>query len=134
MASIIHMPPWVFGELLKLVFNFFWKGKKDLVARSVVVQAPSIGGLSVIDVKLKVQSLLVQWIRRFVMSQSSWSAFVCFWLHAIFNFSPVDVFSWPSGFSPRALPPFYQSLLLAWHAVDGSFSVAGGPCQPCRPL
>ena len=121
-ASLIHMPPWVFGELLRLVFSFFWKGKKDLVARAVVVQAPSVGGFSVVDVKLKVQSLLVQWVRRFVTAQSSWSAFVHFWFHSVFNSSPVDVFSQPFAFSPRALPPFYQSLLLAWRAVDGSFS------------
>ena len=57
-TSLIHMPPWVLGELLRLLFSFFWQGKKDLVARSVVVQALSVGGCSVVDVKLKVQSLL----------------------------------------------------------------------------
>ena len=66
-ASLIHMPPWVLGKLLRLVFSFFWKGKMDLVAPTVVVQAPSVDGFSVVDVKLKVQSLLVQWVRRFVM-------------------------------------------------------------------
>ena len=121
-ASLIHMPPWVLGELLRLVFSFFWKGKKDLVARVVVVQAPSVGGFSVVDIKLKVQSLLVQWVRRLVTAQSSWSAFVHFWFHSVFNSSPVEVFSQSFAFSPRALPPFYQSLLLAWRAVDGSFS------------
>ena len=40
----------------------------------------------------------------------------------MFNSSPLEVFSRPFAFSPRALPPFYQSLLLAWRAVDGSFS------------
>ena len=74
------------------------------------------------DVKLKVQSLLVQWVRRFVTAQSSWSAFVHFWFHSVLNSSLVDVFSRPFAFSPQALPPFYQSLLLAWHPVDGSFS------------
>ena len=34
----------------------------------------------------------------------------------------MDVFSCPFAFSPRALPSFCQSLHLAWHAVDGSFS------------
>ena len=121
-ASLIHMPPWVLGELLRLLFSFFWKGKKDLIARAVVVQVPSVGGCSVVDVKLKVQSLLVQWVRRFVMSQSSWSGFLGFWFHSVFNSSPLEVFSRPFAFSPRALPPFYQSLLLAWRAVDGSFS------------
>ena len=121
-ASLICMPPWVFGELLRLVFSFFWKDKKDLVLRSVVAQAPSVRGFSVVDGKLKVQSLLVQWVRRFVTTQSSWSVFVHFCFFTVFNSSPVEVFSRPFAFSPRALPPFYQSLLLAWRAVDGSFS------------
>ena len=47
-ASLVHMPPWLLNELNKLAFNFFWKGKKDLVA-------PCVGGFSVADVKLKVQ-------------------------------------------------------------------------------
>ena len=51
------MPPWVFGDLLRLVFSCFWKDKKDLVSRLVVVQTPSVGGFSVVDVKLKVQSV-----------------------------------------------------------------------------
>ena len=34
----------------------------------------------------------------------------------------MEVFSRPFVFSPRALPSFYQSLLLAWRAVNGSFS------------
>ena len=35
----------------------------------------------------------------------------------------LDVFSRPFAFSPLALPPFYQSLLLSWRSVNGSFSV-----------
>ena len=121
MASLVHMPPWVLGELCRLVFDFFWKGKRDLVARPVVVQDSPVGGFSVVDVKLKVQSMLVLWAKRYVPS-SSWSVFLSFWFHSVFNSSPVDVFSSPFAFSPRTLPSFYQSLRLAWHAVDGSFS------------
>ena len=51
-ASLIHIPLLDLGELLRLVFSFFWKGKKDLVARTVVVQAPSAYGFSVVDVNL----------------------------------------------------------------------------------
>ena len=71
------MPPWVLGELSRVVFDFFWKGKRDLVARSVVVQDSSVGGFSVVDVKLKVQSMLVLWAKCYVTS-SSWSVFLSF--------------------------------------------------------
>ena len=32
------MPDWVLGELNTLIFKFFLKGKRDLVARTVVCQ------------------------------------------------------------------------------------------------
>ena len=37
-ASLIHVPEWVVAEINKLIFKFFWSGKRDLVARKVVVQ------------------------------------------------------------------------------------------------
>ena len=123
-ASLVCMPAWVLGELSKLVFDFFWKGKRDLVSRSVVVQHLSVGGFSVVDVKLKVQSLLVQWVKRYVSSTSTWSVFLEFWFHSLYDSSPYDVFSRPFAFSPVGLSPFYRSLLLAWRAVDGSFSAS----------
>ena len=120
-ASLIHMPPWVLSELYKLVFGFFWKGKRDLVSRSVVVQPLCFGGFSVVDVKLKVWSLVAQWIRR-LASLSSWVSFLDFWCFSVYNESTLSVLSRPFSHSPIALPPFYRSLLLAWRAVDGSFS------------
>ena len=123
-ASLVPMPAWVLGALSKLVFDFFWKGKRDLVARSVTVQHLSVGGFSVVDVKLKVQSLLVQWVRRFELSTSTWSCFLHFWFFSLYNSPPYDVFSRPFAFSPFGLPSFYRSLLLAWRAVGGSFSAS----------
>ena len=43
-ASLVHMPDWVLRELNTLVFNFFWKGKNDLVTTSVVCQPFLFGG------------------------------------------------------------------------------------------
>ena len=123
-ASLVCMPAWVLGELSKLVFDFFWKGKRDLVSRSVVVQHSSVGGFSVVDVKLKVQSLLVEWVKRYVSSTSTWSLFLESWFHSLYNSSPYDVFSSPFAFSPVSFSPFYRSLLLAWRAVDCSFSAS----------
>lgn len=124
MASLIHMPPWVLNELNSLVFHFFWKGRQELVSRTCVVQHSILGGFSVIDVKLKVWSLIVQWARRFVSSLASWTTFMAFWFCSRLNLSPLEVFSQPFGVVIRDLPPFYQSLVLPWRTVDGSFSAA----------
>ena len=58
-ASLVHMPLWVHAELAKLIFPLFWKGKQDLVVRVVVTQPSTAGGFSVVNIKLKVASLLV---------------------------------------------------------------------------
>ena len=42
-ASLFSVPSWVIRELNSPVFNFFWKGKRELVARRVVVQDPRSG-------------------------------------------------------------------------------------------
>lgn len=43
-ASLIHVPRWVSIKLNSLIFKFFWSGKRDLLARRVVVQDRSLGG------------------------------------------------------------------------------------------
>ena len=47
-ASLVHMLAWVLKELNTLAFNFFWKGKRDLMSHSVVVQPTLFGGFSVV--------------------------------------------------------------------------------------
>ena len=123
-ASLIYMPPWALKELNSLVFGFLWKGRCELVARSCVTQPPLFGGLSIINVKLKVWSLVVQWIKRYASSPASWTSFMAFWFRSRFNLSPLQVLSDPHSIVVRDLPKFYQSLILAWRAVDGSYSAA----------
>ena len=122
-ASLVHMPTWVLKELNTLVFNFFWKGKRDLVSRSVVIQPSLFGGFSVVSVKFKVWSLVAQWIKRFASSPSSWTMFMSYWFSSCFDATPIDVFSHPLDFDPGVLPRFYESLVLSWRSLDGSFSV-----------
>ena len=70
-ASLIHMPGLVEKELSRLVFSFFWSGKRELVSRSTVVQSHLFGGFSVVNVKFKVYALLGQWVKRFASSPMS---------------------------------------------------------------
>lgn len=46
-----------------------------------------------------------------------------YWFSSYFNPTPVDVFFRPFSFDPRVRPRFYESLILAWRSLDGSFSV-----------
>lgn len=124
-ASLVHMPPWILGELNKLVFNFFRSGKRDLVSRNVMYHSRDLGGFSVVSTEFKVQSLLVQWIKRFASSPSGWVELMSFWFRFFFDASPQEVFSSPHAYNADVLPPFYSALLKAWRAVRGSGSVSG---------
>ena len=121
-ASLVFMPSWVLSKLESIVFNFFWSGKHDLVARKVVVHPRHSGGLGVVCTKFKVYALLVQWIRRFLSSSGAWVSLLTFWFFDRFGVGPYDVLSDPVRFSPGVLSPFYCSLLQAWQALGGSRS------------
>ena len=103
-ASLIHMPLWVHAEVARLICPFFWKGKPDLGARVVVTQPPTAGGFSVVDKKLKVSSLLVQWIRRYASSPSSWVTIFSFWFSNQFHATIDAVLTNPSAYYSGLLP------------------------------
>ena len=124
-ASLVHMPDWVLTELNSLIFKFFWGGKRDLVARNVVIHSREHGGFGVVSVSFKVHALLVQWIRRFVASPNRWVSLMTYWFFDRFGIGPLRVLSQPFAFSPNRLPPFYADLLLAWRALNGTDSPGG---------
>lgn len=87
-ASLVSMPSWVLSELITIVFKFFWSGKRDLVARKVVVQPREFGGFNVVSIRHKVDALLVQWVRRFSTSPNMWVALLTFWFFDRFGVGP----------------------------------------------
>ena len=137
-ASLAHMPAWVHRKLVSLVFSFFWHGKRDLVRRSVMVQPRERGGFGVVSVALKVQALLVQWVRRFDETPNSWVSLLTYWCFDRFGVGPRAVFANPGAYHPSRLPPFYGALLSAWVALGGAGAPpwglfvrpAGGPLTP----
>ena len=46
------------------------------------------------------------------------------WFRSRLNLSPLEVLSDPYGVAVRDLPLFYQSIIPAWRAVDGSSSAS----------
>ena len=86
------MPGWVEKELSRLVFSFFWSGKRELVSRSTVVQSHLFGGFSVVNVKFKVYTLLGQLVKRFASSPMSlplfYSSLLSAWRSLNGSFSP----------------------------------------------
>ena len=103
-ASSVHMPSWV---------------------AKVVVQPKDCGGFSVVSIEHKAQALLIQWVKRYVVSPSSWVPLLTYWCFDRYGIDPLDVLAGPFEFFPRRIPPFYASLLYAWRAVGGSLYPSG---------
>ena len=120
-ASLLPLPTWALKEINKHLFSFFWKGKKELVARTVVVQPPSKGGFNVIDVSLKVQALHAQWVKRYLVSPSKWSILLAHWSLQNLGATLEEVLSNPSVYDLDLLPPFYRSVVRAWSSLRAAF-------------
>ena len=116
------MPNSILSELTTRIFNFFWAGKRDLVARKVLYHTKCQGGFSVVSVEFKLHSLLAQWFRRFGISPAAWVSLLTFWCFDRFGASPLAVLSQPSAFNISALPSFFSRCFQAWVALSGHAS------------
>ena len=116
-GSLIPTPQWVINQLNSLVFSFFWKGKKDLVARRVVCLPIPAGGFGVVNIAFKIASLHALWVKRLVTSSHPWRFFLFDWFpdHRNYLGNPVTAVPW-------ALPEFYKSVFAAWSALKGGLS------------
>ena len=63
----------------------------------MVTQPSTAGGFGVVDPRLKVSSLLVQWVRRLVVSPNSWASFLTHYV-AQLGFSLEDILCYPLAF------------------------------------
>lgn len=113
MASLVHMPDWVLHEINTLIFKFFWKGKRDLVARTVVCQPFLFRGFSVVSIKFKVWALHVEWARHLLTCLTRWAHFLYFYFRVRLGASPLDVLSPPADFDSSTLSRIYRSFLSA---------------------
>ena len=125
-ASLMHMPPWILAELNSIIFKFFFlSGKRDLLARIVVIYDRIKGGFNMVSITLQVNALLGQWIRCYLCSPNSWVSLMTFWFFDRFGVDPMGVFSAPLSFPSAGLPPFYAAMLNSWKALKGSSSSNG---------
>lgn len=124
-ASLVPMPQPVLSELTSLSFNFFWAGKRDLVARTVLFHPRESGGFSVVSIPFKVHSLLVQWFRRMTANPGAWVSLLTYWCFDRYGVLPETVLSWPALFAFDILPPFFRACFEAWVAVGGGISSGG---------
>ena len=133
----MEMPPWAKLQLDKLVYDYLWNSKPDLVSREVIVQKRERGGLALVAIETKIHALVVQRIKKFTCTPSGWVVLSTFWYFDRFGVPPHSVLSSPSSFRLEALPPFYSSVFNAQHLAGGLatlFGLAVGSFLPTAPV
>ena len=64
LCSIIYVPENVYSEVKKIILDFLWDGKPAKISYNTLIQGIENGGLKLIDLKSKVKSLSIAWIKR----------------------------------------------------------------------
>ena len=62
LASFDHVPKDIINEANKLLWDFIWKGKREVIKRAVFIQRHSDGGKQVVDIEAKIRSLQLKWL------------------------------------------------------------------------
>lgn len=58
------------------LYRFIWKGKIDRISRKSAILPRSLGGIGMIEIDSMIASLKTTWVRRYMLSQNSWTTLV----------------------------------------------------------
>ena len=121
LCHIFPMPGWAGKRILTAVWNFFWSGKRDLVARTMVSFPKGQGGFGVINLREKADSFALQWLKRFFApSEGKWKAFFTHYYMSAFNMQPRNaLLAEHCRQQVKQLPDFYQIVHWVWQTLDG---------------
>ena len=64
LCSVIHVPEIVYSEVKTIISDFLWDGKVAKIAYATLIMNIDNGGLKLVDLKTKVKSLYVSWVKR----------------------------------------------------------------------
>ena len=80
-ASLINVPEWVINTVESAIYGFVWKGKKDRIKRTVLINNFRNAGLNMVDIRSKIASLKANVVKRFFENQSDTLWKDCFTQH-----------------------------------------------------
>ena len=131
LCHVLTLPQWAVKQINKAIWSFFWSGKRDLVARKAASLPKSRGRFGVIDVELKAEAFILQWVKRYFQpSQAKWKDFFNSTFSSFLRVQEREIFTQPSSAFTRRqlnrLPPIYAKLIEAWRLLEGG-SVKGVP-------
>jgi len=108
-GSVIQIPKHYLSLFQKSLFSFLWSSKSEHLARSTVYQNHIDGGLSIVNICVKLQSLHLQHVQKLLFSHDAkWCCFATYWIG--FSLRRLNAFLGRNSI-PHSdfLPSFYQN-------------------------
>ena len=109
-----------------MVWNFFWSGKRDLVARTMVSLPKGQGGFGVINLRENADSFALQWVKCFFAPfEGKWKVFFTHFYMSAFDVQLHNaLLSEQYCQQVKQLPDFYKTIHRVWRTLGGG--VANG--------
>lgn len=112
------MPMWAEKRLKKCFLDFLWEGKPAKIAHATLIGEVDKGGLGLMDVEQRKNSLRVKIIKKYFDkgTEASWKGAVGYFLNKCGNFNLGDSILWmkTKNWMAERVPDFYKELLRAW--------------------
>jgi len=124
-SKIVHilgsceLPKWALNSLNAVISSFLWKGKGNMIAHGTLIARKQEGGLQLIDISAKRDSLRVKLVGRFLDStrQHPWKDALAGLLAEYGEKGSYNL----CAYSPRSVsggqPGFYREVLEAWDKI-----------------
>jgi exonuclease III len=113
----VLFPSTTIKDINKAIFKFIWNDQTELVSRKTIIETPLNGGLGVIDIESKLDSLICTHVKRLLtVSDLKWQDFAIYWIGLqLRRHNP----TYASNLRPHAESPspFYEKTLAVFRRV-----------------
>lgn len=116
-SSVISMPIDIQNQINNIIYKFIWNGP-DRMKRRVLCKNYDEGGLKMIDLKSRVETQNIMWLKRLIMpNEAGWKDILMYYMTPIggmnllkCNFDVKNIYC--------KIPPFYKEALKIWAKLN----------------
>ena len=124
LSNILELPEKHAKEIDKIIFNFIWSYRKHLISKEQIQLPKELGGLGVVNVRLKIKAQRIKFISRLLSfeGEGNWKALADYFLgqykqfNLDLNILKCNIENTPNNF--KTMPNIYKEMLLAWADID----------------
>ena len=81
LGSVIHCPEHYINDMERIKWSFIWNGKPDKINRNTISGPTDKGGIGVVDIRLKLQALKLNVLKKYYIGSGKWKFLFDYCLH-----------------------------------------------------